>query len=256
MLQSANLAGTISVTASGTSVTGVGTAFGTDFAVGDIITTSGGQSRRITVIGGTTSMTVTPAWSSTESTHTYKRGGKAPNTIYRLHAIYKDSDGSVDYAASPRDTPSDLPTGYSKFRQIWHALTDASSNNRPYVQDGDRCDLSAPITELSASYFGGSASSVSIASAAPPLVLAEHDVNGVASSAQVATALYVRPASRTASTGRPVVTGVVASAKVGGRVTTRLDGSSQFAIDYNVPNGDQLDVLIYLLGWTFKRGRR
>lgn len=79
--------GTISVSASGTSVTGTSTTFLSDFVVGDVFRTAGGQARRITAVGGDTSITVESAWSSTETGVSYSRGGEAPNTWYYLYLV-------------------------------------------------------------------------------------------------------------------------------------------------------------------------
>jgi type II secretory pathway pseudopilin PulG len=62
-----NVTGTATVTAGSTSVTGSGTAFTTQFAVGDSIQTAGGQIRTITAIGSATSITVNQNWDSTET---------------------------------------------------------------------------------------------------------------------------------------------------------------------------------------------
>lgn len=137
MLQSANLTGTISVTSGSAAVTGVGTTFTTDFVVGQIITTLGGQSRRITVISSNTAMTVASNFSVTESAVTYKRGGKAPSTSYRVFLLRKDADGTGDIATCAVDTPNDLPSGYTTYRLIGWVITDSSGNNIPFVHYAD-----------------------------------------------------------------------------------------------------------------------
>ncbi len=86
MAQSAALAGTVAVSSGTATVTGTGTSFDTAFQVGDVITTAGGQSRRIITISSATSITVESDWSSTESGVAYYRGGDAPNTDYYIYA--------------------------------------------------------------------------------------------------------------------------------------------------------------------------
>ena len=130
--QSANLTGTISVTASGTTVSGTSTTFATDFVVGDVIRTNGGQARRITAVTNNTTMTVTPAWTSSETTVAYRNGGDAPSTFYNLYAI---TDGTTPgLILSTRNvaggqTLVNLPTGYTSSRQLPFCTTNNASSN-------------------------------------------------------------------------------------------------------------------------------
>lgn len=174
MLQSANLAGTITVTSGSATVTGSSTTFTTDFTVGHVIQTAGGQARRITVISSNTSMTVESTFGSTESGVTYKRGGKAKNTKYRLFAIGETGTSQTDFAFSPIDVPTDMPSGWSKYRRIAYVLTDSSANNRAYYQDPQMPEdfkLLTAITEATAS--DTSLSVVTVTSSAPPSVRAQ-----------------------------------------------------------------------------------
>lgn len=148
--QSSTLTGTISTSGSSTTITGVGTSFTTDFQVGDVIypnVTGASGARRITAIGGNTTLTVESA--VTLSSQAFKRGGEAPSTWYNLYAI---TDGTTpglilstrNVAAG--DTLADLPSGYSSSRQLSFAVRNNSSSNllpfgvgagwprRPYIQ--------------------------------------------------------------------------------------------------------------------------
>jgi len=155
ILQSGNLAGTITITTD-INVVGTGTAFLTDFVVGEPIQTQSGQCRRVATITSNEAMTVESAWTSAETAHTYKRGGKARNSCYRVFAIRKDSDGTVDIAASTRDTPVDLPSGWSVLQRIMFQLTDGAGNNRQFDQNGAVVLLRTAITHLNAvNYSGG-----------------------------------------------------------------------------------------------------
>ena len=153
-LQSANLAGTISVTTSNGNVAGSGTSFMTDFHVGDPLTTAGGQCRRVLSITNNTALVCESAFASNETTVTYKRGGRGKNMCYRMFAIYKNADGSVDYAVCGRDVPVDLPVGYSttKYRIIGVVYTDGSNNNRAFVQVVNRFWFSAAFALEGASF--------------------------------------------------------------------------------------------------------
>lgn len=143
---SGNLAGTITANSGTTGVTGVGTAFTTDFVVGDVIRTNGGNARRITVIGSNTSITVESNWGATESGVAYSRGGRAPNTWYYEYAI--DNGTDVALLLSPRNvaggqTLVDIPSGWrlfdntvqfsKQFRMAYRL--DASSNIVRYQHD-------------------------------------------------------------------------------------------------------------------------
>lgn len=145
MLQSAIQAGTVSVAAASATVNGTGTSFTAVFIVGDVIQTAGNQARRITAIASDLSLTVESAFTTTESGVTYKRGGKAPNSAFRIYAIANDATGAADVAASARDLPIDLPAGWSAFARIWYLLTDSAGANLQFLQTGDVCRLKAPF---------------------------------------------------------------------------------------------------------------
>jgi hypothetical protein len=90
--QSADLTGTIGTGGvPSTTITGSSTTFTTDFQVGDVIWTSGGA-RRVTNVGGNTTITVESNITISNGT-TYRRGGEAPNTWYNVY-IFADAFGS------------------------------------------------------------------------------------------------------------------------------------------------------------------
>lgn len=176
---SSNLAGTVTITGSSTTVTGTGTAFTTDFSVGDVITPNGGNPRRITVISSNTSMTLESSTSgSTLTGVTYKRGGRAVNTHYYLYAI---SDGTTPgllltprNAAGGASVTGDFPSGYTLYRQLaFTCRLDASANMLAFtVGEGwpvrPKIILSVPGSIIS----GGTATSyttISLNSFVPPV---------------------------------------------------------------------------------------
>ena len=127
MGQTANQAGTITVNSGTATVTGTGTSFTTVFNVGDVITTSGNQSRRITIVTSNTALTVESNWGSNETGVTFRRGGRAPYTEYYLHA--SENGNIARYFLSERLTNPDLATGYARFRHTgWVVPLDSSSN--------------------------------------------------------------------------------------------------------------------------------
>lgn len=129
------LNGTIDTT--GTTVTGTGTSFATDFIVGDVIY-AGTEGRRIVSISGDTTITLESAFATDLTSLSYKNGGLAPKTHYYIYAL-----GDVTtpgYVLSTRstannDTLINLPTGYStsNVRQLTHALTTDSSGNAVFA---------------------------------------------------------------------------------------------------------------------------
>ncbi|MDF2549747.1 MAG: hypothetical protein K0S07_814 [Chlamydiales bacterium] len=124
VLGSANLSGTIST--AGTAVTGTGTSFLTDFIVGDVITADDGTaaSRVITAIASNTGLTIRSSFPTIYTNANYRRGGQAPNGMYYLYAIAYPDGSNATFAFSNRsfvsgdDFLADLPTGYTKYRQL------------------------------------------------------------------------------------------------------------------------------------------
>lgn len=120
------LPGTVSVTSGSNTVTGAASAFSSDFAVGDIVTTAGGQSRRVVAVASNGSLTVAGNFTGTETDVAYFRGGLAPDTDYYLYAL-RLSDTTVGLILSPRSVANsqtliDLPTTTSAWRQFPFAV--------------------------------------------------------------------------------------------------------------------------------------
>lgn len=140
--QSPNLTGTISVSNGAATVTGTGTAFTTDFQVGDVLTTAGGQLRKVASITNNLNLTVTENFTSTENTVTYKRGGLVKTTFYYLYAVVK-ADGTLPgLLLSTRnvaggDTLVDLPSAYTASRQLkFSPRIDGGLNLNPFIANG------------------------------------------------------------------------------------------------------------------------
>jgi hypothetical protein len=80
----------------------------------------------------------TGSWSAGNNGNGLLNSGlaRASNSTYHWYALYKTSDGSIDYgcilgvAGTAPDPTSVLPSGYSKFQYIFSVLTDASTNIR------------------------------------------------------------------------------------------------------------------------------
>jgi hypothetical protein len=97
---SANLTGTISVNASGTTITGVGTLFTTELFVGQVIRTAGGQVRIIRSITNNLSAQAMAAFETAESGVTFKRG-IIPGTYDPINGEFVlpwDTDANTDNA--------------------------------------------------------------------------------------------------------------------------------------------------------------
>jgi hypothetical protein len=128
------------ISSSGTTITGSGTSFSTDFVVGDVITAKG-ESRKITAIASNTSMTVSSAFSANLSSTIYIRGGKAASTWYYAYCVSNSDNTSNGFIVSTRnisngDSLVDLPSGYTNYRQLPIALRcDANSMLIPFRID-------------------------------------------------------------------------------------------------------------------------
>jgi hypothetical protein len=162
--QGSSLAGTVD--SSGTAISGTGTAFMTDFIVGDVLY-AGSAGRRITAITSDTDMTVESAFGSPLSGASYKNGGLAPNTHYYIYACGHSS--TPGYLMSTRsvvngDTLINVPSGYStsNVRQLTHAITTDSSGNTVFAIYNDNfVNILSPVvttTVTTTSYTGVNAS--------------------------------------------------------------------------------------------------
>jgi hypothetical protein len=228
--QSALLGGTIGTGgASSATITGSGTAFSTDFMVGDVIWTASGA-RRITAIGSNVSLTVESAITLANGTG-YKRGGEAPNTFYNLYAITNGT--TLGLILSTRnvaggETLVDLPSGYNKSRQQPFTVKNDGSSNivdfyvshgwpyRPLVMY--RVDYSAAgtgATNISVSLSATSFTALSLAAYCPPI--ARHVLLHLNSS--VANSISLR------ETGSALTVGF----------TTTIDGNGAHHLPYFYP---------------------
>jgi len=253
--QSSNLTGTITVVTS-TAVSGSGTTFLTDFQVGDVITTAGGQSRRITVVSDNLNMTVESAWSSGEAGVTYKRGGEAPSTHYYLYALgHSTTPGFIltTRNVSEGDSLVDLPSGYSSsnVRQRPFAIrNDASSNivafwhypAMQYVQYAAYTDeVSASIYQVYAATLSGTSAAISCASIIPAISRLVH-LRGTCDGAN-SSSIYVR--SNGGSETVRISTHIGGSAESGVVFTAATDSSRQI----QAVTGAAVNVYLGVLGW-------
>ncbi len=135
LYQSADLTGVITVANGSPNILGTNTTFTTDFIVGDVITTNGGQSRRIITITDDLNIVVESNFTADETTVNYKRGGEAPNTWYNLYACSNDSTRSGQsydsgYFLSTRQENLEIGlSDYEYFRQIPFSVKNNSSSN-------------------------------------------------------------------------------------------------------------------------------
>lgn len=136
--QSATLAGTGAVVSGLSAVTGVSSAYNSDFIVGDpVYINDTAECRRVSVVGGATSLTVESAWGATDASSGVKRGGRAPNTFYYLYAVSNGVDSNVILSArnvSAGQTLVDLPSGYTYYKQLPFCIrTDSIGNSSVIV---------------------------------------------------------------------------------------------------------------------------
>lgn len=90
-----SITGTVAFVNASATVTGTGTAFDTELEVGDAIVTSGGTKFKVTGIASNTSLTIDPAWATTNASSQTITGQDAPKfmpiidgTIQGQRAVY------------------------------------------------------------------------------------------------------------------------------------------------------------------------
>lgn len=118
--------GTYSTT--GTAVSGTGSSFDTEFAVGDILYSATETiGRRITVVTDATNMTIESAFPSDVSGDNVQKNGLAPDTTYYIHAIQQTaSPFAIDYYADNSITAANIVSGYTKYRNVAQFKTDTT----------------------------------------------------------------------------------------------------------------------------------
>src|SRR4030065_132078 len=124
---------------SGTTVTGSGPLFTTEFAVGDVIwfNTAGGG-RKITAIAGDKALNIES--SLTASSQAISNGGEAPSTWYYLWVIHDNI--TVAGLLSTSNTAPIMPSGYTYKALVGAVYNNSSSNFISLYQQGARvrCD--------------------------------------------------------------------------------------------------------------------
>ena len=142
--QSSDLAGTITTASGSQTITGTGTSFLTDFIVGDVFWTPNFVSYVIGITNDT-ELTIEFTVPLVLSDINYRRGGEIPSEHYFVYAISKDEEADPGLILSTRnvaggDALVDLPSGYTKSRQLVFVLTnDASGNLIQAIWNGNSC---------------------------------------------------------------------------------------------------------------------
>lgn len=152
-----NKTGTYATT--GTAVTGTGTAFNTEFSVGDVLwSATKGEGRRITAIGGATSMTLASAFSTDVSAgETVQKNGLAPDTTYHYVGLSTSDGSTTDAGFDTQPDGSNLladsvvnGASLTKYKWIMAVITDGSANIIGFIQTGKLVEYKSLITEYSA----------------------------------------------------------------------------------------------------------
>lgn len=250
LAQSAVLTGSVAVTSGAASVTGTGTALNTDYVVGDVICiTDTSECRRITVVGGATSLTVESNWGATDASSTFRRGGRAPNTHYYLYSVTNTTTPGL--LLSTRNvvggsTLNDLPSGYTYYRQqAFSILTDSTANsavivpfrvaagwpNAPKViyskMDGNNVAPYRVLTNGASTSFAAVALT-SIVPATSRLV----DLSYTSAASTGPAAVYLRETGSGTTDGRPVASRANASSQW--MIVPDMPTDSSQSIDYKV----------------------
>jgi len=104
-----SITGTVAFVNASATVTGTSTAFDTELEVGDVIITSGGSKFKVTGIASNTSITISPAWATTNASSQTITGQDAPKflaaegaTIQAIDKVYGvDSTEAVAQTTDP-----------------------------------------------------------------------------------------------------------------------------------------------------------
>lgn len=127
-------------TSSATTVTGTGTLFTTEFAIGDVIWfNTTGVGRRITAIASDISLTIESSLTIAVG-EAISNGGEAPDTRYYIWVIYNGT--TVASILSTSSTAPTMPSGYTYKALLGAIYNNSSSNFFTTYQQGNkvRCD--------------------------------------------------------------------------------------------------------------------
>lgn len=113
-------------TATGSTVTGTGTAFDTELEVGDAIVTSGGVKYKVTGITSNTSITIDPAWTSANASSQTITGQDAPKFLH----ITNNSHGQSQRAVYGVDSNEALAETTNPGWILVNEYTDMHGNSR------------------------------------------------------------------------------------------------------------------------------
>lgn len=137
--------GTYSTT--GTSVSGTGSAFDTEFEVGDVLwSDTEGVGRRITAITNATTMTVKSAYPTDVSGDNVVRNGEAPETFFHVHAIWNGTTKAA--ILDTREVVADVPAGYTH-KGLVGAIRNNVSGNIVDLRQVDRVAHMEEVTLVS-----------------------------------------------------------------------------------------------------------
>lgn len=256
--QSADLTGTITVSSSSPTVTGVGTTFLSDFIAGDVIRTNGGQTRIVQTVNNDLSITTTTNFSGNESGVVYRRGGEVNDAFYFLYTV---GDGeNAGLLLSTRNVAGaepllDLPGGYLYYRQEAFALKNNGSGdiipfavvegwpNRTKIRYITNMPSGLGITTDTSILTSGTATTftaISVASYAPPIAIS---VNLAANSPNTIRSDY-RPTGTSLTQGMPIT---ISSGTSCGQANVSI-GTGR-SIDYKVSsNNVNVAIESYVIG--------
>ena len=96
----------------------------------------------------------TSAWALGTAVGSLDTGTIAANTWYHVHLIQRPDTGVVDVLISLSATAPTLPTNYTLFRRIGAMKTNGSSQWVKFVQFGDEFLWDTPVSDVSTSTLG------------------------------------------------------------------------------------------------------
>lgn len=178
------------------------------------------------------------------------------NTTYHVFAIYKDSDGSVDYGFDVSATAPTMPTGYTYFRRIGSIIR-AAGAILAFKQVGDNFRLVTSVLDISVSPGVNTAVTRALASVPLGIVVYPHLGVQVVSGATTNSGAYISALDETDSAAssansQSYISAGSTNGPMGHINTVKTDTSAQIRTRTQQTDS-QINIRTY--GWTDLRGR-
>jgi hypothetical protein len=147
------------------------------------------SSNVVSMTGATLVKQIDAAWAAGTAAGGMFTGAVANSTWYHVHAIRKDSDGSVDYGFDTSVTAANKPAGYTYYRRIGAVLTNGSANINLFNQSGDEFLWLDPPLDVNVATLGAARTSYAISTPLGVACLAK--INALCYKAATSPQVYI-----------------------------------------------------------------